>query len=64
MKCKACDKDIVFLKTGAGKLIPVDKETVVLDRYDRPAEMYDPAKHVTHFITCPSADQFRKKRNG
>lgn len=61
LKCKACGKDIVFLRTTNDKLIPVDAETVKLNRFNSADELFDPERHVTHFRTCPSADQFRKK---
>lgn len=56
MNCRACNKEIVFLKTDSGKLIPVDKETT-----DSADEYFDRDRHVTHFRTCPKANQFRKK---
>lgn len=56
MNCRACNKEIVFLKTESGKLIPVDKETT-----DSADEYFDRDRHVTHFRTCPKANQFRKK---
>jgi len=56
MNCRSCNKEIVFLKTDKGKLIPVDKETV--DSID---EYFDGERHITHFRTCPEANKFRKK---
>ena len=55
MKCKACGKEISFLRTDRGKAIPVDKDTV-----DAADEYFDPDRHVTHFRTCPNAKDFRK----
>ena len=55
--CKACRARIIWLKTASGKNMPVDADTV------RPAdEIYDAAKHISHFATCPAAEKFRKPR--
>lgn len=56
IKCKGCGKAIRWLRTETGKLIPVDAETV-----DKADEYFDRDRHVTHFITCPQAKQFRRK---
>lgn len=57
MQCKACGKEIVFLRTDQGKAIPVDKETV-----DAADEYFDRDRHVTHFRTCPKAGDFRRAK--
>lgn len=57
MKCKACGKEIRFLKTATGRLIPVDAETVdAADEYFEPKER----GHVTHYATCSDPARFRK----
>ena len=57
MKCKACGKEITFLRTDKGKAIPVNKETTdVADEY------FDRDRHVSHFADCPEANRFRKVR--
>lgn len=43
--CKKCGEPIVWLKTKAGKNIPVDG-----DVFD--GEIYDKTRHVCHFDTC------------
>ena len=53
--CKSCRAEIVFLRTKARKLIPVNAETVERDEFQ-----FDPKKHKAHFATCPDADDFRK----
>jgi len=56
--CRACGKALVFLETSRGTSMPVDAETVPADGdFGR----FDPAVHVSHFVTCPNADVFRKK---
>ena len=57
MKCKACGKEITFLRTATGKAIPVDKEST-----DAADEYFDRDRHITHFRTCPAAAAFREKR--
>jgi hypothetical protein len=54
-ECKACKTAIVFLYTSKNKLIPVNPENV-----DKEDIFYNYKKHVTHFITCPRAEIFRK----
>lgn len=52
--CKACGAEIVFLRTAAGKLMPVDAETVSPEDTE-----YEPESgHVSHFKTCPKANEF------
>lgn len=57
MKCKACGREIVFLRTELGKAIPVNKETV-----DAADEYFDRDRHVTHFRDCPKSAEFRRKK--
>ena len=57
MKCRACQKEIVFLLTKTGKKMPVDAETVTQDDHQ-----FDHTRHVSHFATCPAAKQFRKEK--
>lgn len=56
--CKSCKAEIVYLKTQAGKVMPVDASTVKagdthfnLDR-----------GHVSHFSSCPNAKSHRKPK--
>lgn len=57
-ECQSCQAEIIFLKTGKGKSIPVDAESVT-----EGDELFEPrAGHVSHFATCPDADKFRKGR--
>lgn len=57
MNCRACGKEIVFLRTSTGKSIPVNKETT-----DAADVHYDKDRHISHFADCPKANEFRKGR--
>ncbi len=65
-KCRSCGAYIVWLKTKAGKTMPVDADSV--DDADAPVgagekPLFDAnAGHVSHFATCPNADKHRKRR--
>ena len=82
-RCRACGARIMFLKTAAGKTMPVDEEgTFFLEVKDGPElfvlvdgttargqrvsqeqrEDADRFGYISHFATCPKADQFRKAR--
>lgn len=54
--CRACGASIVFLRTKARKLIPVNANTVNRDDDD-----FDPRRHTAHFATCPKAAEFRRR---
>lgn len=58
-KCKACGADITWMKTEAGKNIPVDTDTVG----DFGADVFDKETMTAHWATCPDADKFRRKKN-
>lgn len=57
-KCRACQQEIVWLKTRLGKSMPVN--------YSGPhlleSPEFDPKKHESHFATCPQAEKFRKEK--
>ena len=56
MKCKSCDKEIVFLKTKKGKSIPVNAETI-----QGKETVFEVSKgHVPHFSDCPEGNSWRK----
>lgn len=56
--CRSCKKSIVWLRTRAGKMIPVDYRPE-LDPY---AEVFSPDTMVAHFSTCPDAIRWRLKK--
>jgi len=71
--CRSCKAPVVWVRTRAGKRMPVDPEPVeggniILSERDHatPLAVYveaDPGvmRHVSHFATCPNADQHRKR---
>lgn len=72
-RCDSCDAAIVWMKTSNDKNIPVDADSideanlefVHNERAGRPdyrSPLFDPDEHVTHFRTCPNADQHRRRR--
>lgn len=59
VRCSSCDAEIVWFKTRNGKRMPVDeRSTQPTDREDQ----LDLSRHVSHFSTCPHADQHRRPR--
>jgi hypothetical protein len=56
-RCRAdsCRARIVWLKTPAGKTMPVDADTVGPDDTE-----FDAARHVSHFKTCTAPSRFSK----
>ena len=58
-QCRSCDAPIVWVKTQAGKNMPVDATS--FDRED--GLVFNPDKHISHFATCPNADKHRKPRD-
>lgn len=55
--CRGCGKQIVWLKTLNDKNMPIDVET-----YETGDRTFDRDRHTSHFETCPSAAQFRRKK--
>lgn len=55
-KCRSCQAPIVWVKTAAGKSMPVDAGSVTVGDL-----VYDPTWHVSHFATCPNAKQHRSR---
>jgi hypothetical protein len=58
VRCKSCNAKMVWLKTVNGKNIPVDADTI----WNKKAKIFDPDIMKTHFITCPHAKKWRKKK--
>lgn len=55
--CRSCGQDIVFLRTASGKQMPVNADTV------EPGDTeYEHGRHVSHFSTCPHANDHRRPR--
>ena len=56
-RCKSCRAKVIWFKTAAGRNTPVDADTV------EPSDQeLNTKKHVSHWGTCPTADQHRKPR--
>lgn len=55
-RCRSCRAQIIWFKTSAGKNMPVDADTV-----EPEDDELDLTRHVSHFSTCPQADQHRRK---
>lgn len=66
-QCRGCGASIRWVVTPAGKPMPVDaRETtiVVVEELNARGDRVVGAPvrgHVPHHITCPKADQFRKR---
>lgn len=56
-RCRSCGAAIVFLRTRAGKRIPVNADTVAVGDCE-----FDHERHVSHFADCEQADRWRKPR--
>lgn len=58
--CRSCGAKIIWLKTKAGKAMPVDSATIT---ESDAAPQYDATQgHISHFATCPNAAKHRKPR--
>lgn len=63
--CRGCGAEIIFARTDRGAMMPLNKEETKVavirhngeTRVDRLV-----VGHVPHHITCPQADDFRRKK--
>ena len=64
-KCNGCGEEVMWMKTRAGKNIPVNIPEFEFETA-RDAVMtaveFDPHYMIAHFATCPKASKFRKKK--
>lgn len=61
--CKGCGKSLIFAKTAEGKIVPLDPvpPTYRIERDMLGEEIAVRSDAVvSHFATCPRADQFSK----
>lgn len=61
-ECRSCGAPIIWMRTTAGKRIPVDPDDVDegdLDYNDHGEAIFRPKEHVSHFATCPDASRWR-----
>ncbi len=57
-ECRGCGASIYWLKTGGGKWMPVDAETVT-----EGDTLYEARSgHISHFATCPEVGRSRKEK--
>jgi hypothetical protein len=69
--CRSCGASIIWARTVAGKLIPLDAETTTLPaghfrletRFNPPTavSVLPGPVYASHFATCPQADEWRKE---
>lgn len=62
--CRGCHAEMLMVRTSAGRLMPLDKKRTQVwivnpDGTVNPEPVWG---HVTHFGTCPVADQFKKSK--
>ena len=70
--CKGCGAEIVWLKTRAGKNIPVNVPKFeiingmphgeIAHEAVTTAVEFDPSYMTAHFATCPNANKFRREK--
>lgn len=64
--CKGCGKSIVWATTPQGRRIPLDANTptytVTVFPENTPAIAERSAAMVSHFVTCPKANDFSGSR--
>jgi len=70
--CSGCHQRIRWAYTPAGKAMPFDPDpvtapdqgTYVLEgkHARKPEPLFDTVFHLTHYATCPKADDFRLKK--
>ncbi len=62
-RCRSCDASVVWMITNTGKNMPVDADSVdeAELEFDGMKPKFDhQAGHVSHFATCPQANQHRR----
>ena len=62
--CRACNARIEWVKTEKGRLMPVDwplHPLRELERHDGTFVTQIDARQ-SHFVTCPNAEEFRRKK--
>lgn len=57
--CRSCGVLIMWKKTRTGKKMPIEYNP---DLNGDPNELFDSTRMVSHFSTCPHADQHRSKQ--
>ena len=65
--CKGCQKPIVWAKSSEGKMIPIDPRPPIYAYSTEGGETVARrvfAHGVSHFATCPNADNFSGSKKG
>lgn len=57
IRCRSCQREIIFLPTLTGRRMPVDADSV-----EETDDFFDYKKHVSHFATCDQPGKFRRPR--
>ena len=60
--CKSCDAEIAWIATGSGKHHPVNAKAEKRWVADNARGWQLVDTYLSHFATCPNADQHRKKK--
>jgi hypothetical protein len=68
--CKSCGAEIIWAKTTAGKVMPLDEKPITLFVLDGEGSLNRANAEIkssvvgrtSHFATCPQADQHRRPR--
>jgi len=55
-QCKACGKEILWVKTEYGNNMPVDARATKVFTTNKSWIM----AHIPHWVTCPERHQFKK----
>lgn len=71
-ECRGCGRKILWARTSDGKPIPLDAIAPVYlvaevespERGDNLTATRAHNAYVSHFVTCPQRDQFRKPKAG
>lgn len=65
-KCKSCGAEIVWLKTCAGKNMPVNvpkfADGEIAHEAVTTALEFNPYYMISHFSTCPNSNQHRRSK--
>lgn len=63
-RCRSCDESIVWMVTSNNKNMPVDADSIDESEleYHNSTPCFDASfGHISHFATCPNADQHRRR---
>ena len=59
-ECKKCGAPMKWVKSKAGKWMPLDAEPLKVVTQDADGDWVVVTAYTSHFATCPNADEFRK----